>query len=452
MRKLYLKIVVAIWVVMIMTAVGAVLLVSGVVPEDPYAERSARRPFDRMAEMIAQSASEHSLGRGEQGLVEWFENNPLGRRIARLELIDQFGVVLVGRGNIRDVASESRTSEAIFVHDGRSYTLTTLPPTRPEFSRAYDMRRTVGTLIRHPGYRWLLLSFAVALSIGLSVVLARYLVRPLSAFEAAGRKLASGDLKVRVASELGNRSDEIADFAATFDRMAGRIETLVQSHKELLRDVSHELRSPLARAHAALSLARQQTDGAVDAELDRIEYEFERLDAMIGKLLVWSRIDTKQIQFRMEKIDLYDFLQGLISDAQIEADVDNKSVVLVGGESIAVLADAELLSSSFENILRNAVRYTPVFNRVDVTVQQEADDCVVTIRDHGAGVNDADLEKIFLPFYKSDDGHSADFSGSGIGLAIACQAIKVHGGDVVASNADGGGLLVRVTLPICKSG
>jgi two-component system sensor histidine kinase CpxA len=302
-----------------------------------------------------------------------------------------------------------------------------------------------------PPLFWSSLSIAVLLSVILSFGIARYLVRPLRSIEQAARKLSEGDLSARVGPALGNRGDEIADFAAAFDQMATRIESLVRAHKVLLRDVSHELRSPLARAHAALSLARQQTRGMVDNELDRLEIEVERLDGMIGKLLTFSRLNSEERQIRNEPVELVGLLSEIADDSRFEASSGGKTVRLRDGPPLTVNGDSELLASCFENVIRNAVRHTHVNTAAEITVSYDDDlrqYCRVQVRDHGDGVPDAELEQIFKPFYRLEEGASPGSGRSGIGLAIAQRAVHRHGGEIVAANAPDGGLVVSVTLPV----
>lgn len=439
---------------MLASSIGASLVVNAVTPEhrNPLAVRS----WDKVLDGVADRASEVARGSGEQGLVEWFERHARLRPVPRLTLLDGRGHVLAGRpltpDELRALSDDNVRARAVpglrqaeFEHDRRRYHIVS-----HGFSPANRLSHLALVVFRPPLF-WLSLLIAVLLSVILSFGIARYLVRPLRSIERAAQRLSEGDLSARVGPALGNRGDEIADFAAAFDQMATRVESLVRAHKVLLRDVSHELRSPLARAHAALSLARQQTKGMVDNELDRLEVEIERLDGMIGKLLTFSRLDSEERQIKSEPVELVGLLSEIAEDSRFEASSDGKTVRLRDSPPLTVNGDLELLASGFENVIRNAVRHTHADTAVEITVSYDNDlrqFCRVEVRDHGDGVPDAQLEQIFEPFYRVEEGASPGSGRSGIGLAIAKRAVGRHGGEIVAANAPGGGLVVSVTLPV----
>ncbi len=455
MRKLYLKIVIAIWAVMLIST-ATVLLVARTSIESEMRHMRAEPPWEVMLQRAIDRELSDVEGGGVEGVITWMRDDPVFSRLFDIELMDGQGEILFSstakggppgpwRGPVRP-GRPSNPAPAVtfdFEHDGASYQITT----RQRVGRYLKFRRAVGLLFFGREYTWLLLAIAIPLSAGLSFLIARYLTGPLRSFQRAGQKLAEGDFSARIGPSLGNRADEIADFAATFDSMAVRIEALVRSHKILLRDVSHELRSPLARAQAALSLARQSTGGAVDEELDAIEREIERLNGMIGKLLTFSRLDAKQLTVRNERLDLDDLLADIVEESSIEAKAGDKRIEYRVRKPCSVVGDVELLASSFENVIRNAVRHTPAGGKVTVSVDCRDGECRVVVRDHGDGVADDDLERIFDPFYRADDSRNAHSGGSGIGLAIARKAIDLHGGGIVASNASDGGLVLTIGLP-----
>jgi two-component system sensor histidine kinase CpxA len=488
LRKLYLKIVVAIWTVMLAASIGVALVVNVVMPDARF--RPQQLPWENVLASIANRASAEAHGTGKQGLIEWFERNSprpgtetritligggrppmappdgpvrriryLADAIPPLTLLDTRGNVLAGStvsaGELRNVSSEVGQESGNrdihqheFVHDGERYRIVSRTPPR-------NFARTVALITMRPPSFWLLFVIAVPLSVILSFAIARYLVRPLRSIEEAGRRLSEGDFSARVGPSLGNRGDEIADFAAAFDQMAMRIETLVRAHKVLLRDVSHELRSPLARAHAALSLARQRTNGIVDNELDRMEVEIGRLDGMIGKLLAFSRLDSGERPISREPVELVGLLTEIVEDSAFEARSNDKAVQLQDLEPLTVNGDPELLASCFENVVRNAVRHTQPHTVVEISLWCDGGSsscCHVQIRDHGDGVPDDQLRQIFEPFHRVEDGTGANSARSGIGLAIAKRAVNLHGGTVSAANASDGGLVVSVTLPMGKPG
>jgi two-component system sensor histidine kinase CpxA len=379
----------------------------------------------------------------------------LADAIPPVTLLDARDNVLAGStlsaAELRDVSSDNmqldgnrRIRQHEFVHDGERYRIVSGTPPR-------DFVRTLALITMRPPSFWLLFLIAVPLSVILSFAIARYLVRPLRSIEEAGRRLSEGDFSARVGPSLGNRGDEIADFAAAFDQMAMRIETLVRAHKILLRDVSHELRSPLARAHAALSLARQRTAGVMDNELDRMEVEIGRLDGMIGKLLAFSRLDSGERPISREPVDLVGLLIEIVEDSAFEARSNDRSVQLQDPGPLTVNGDPELLASCFENVVRNAVRHTHPHTAVEISLSCDGGSlryCHVRIWDHGDGVPDDQLRQIFEPFHRVEDGTGANSARSGIGLAIAKRAVNLHGGTISAANASDGGLVVSVSLPI----
>jgi signal transduction histidine kinase len=253
---------------------------------------------------------------------------------------------------------------------------------------------------------------------------------------------------VRVAPAVGRRRDELADLARDFDRMAERIEALMTSERRLLRDVSHELRSPLARLHVALGLARQQA-GDDQWALDRIEREAERLNALIGQLLMLARLESGALEPAREPVDLAAIVRDVAEDADFEVRSGRRAVRVTAMRECAAIGAPDLLRSAVENIVRNAVRHTREGTAVEVAMRADAPDrVVIAVRDHGSGVPDELLPHIFQPFYRLGAARDRHTGGVGLGLTIADRTIRLHGGTVRAANAPGGGLVVEVTLPV----
>jgi two-component system sensor histidine kinase CpxA len=263
--------------------------------------------------------------------------------------------------------------------------------------------------------------------------------------------LADGRLQERVPPLLAARRDELGDLGRDFDAMADRLQTMVASRQRLLRDVSHELRSPLARIRVALELARRKGSEG-QAELERIEHETERLDALLGHVLQLARLDDPAAPTRFECVDLTALLDGIAEDARLEAQAAGCRLVRAAADPLRVRADPTLLRSGLENVVRNALRYTAAGTAVEVT-QAVVDGWVrISIRDHGPGVPPQALERIFEPFFRVADARERDSGGEGIGLAITAHVARVHGGRVQASNAPGGGLQVDFDLPRASGG
>jgi signal transduction histidine kinase len=253
---------------------------------------------------------------------------------------------------------------------------------------------------------------------------------------------------VRVAGEVGNRRDEISALAQDFDIMAERIESLIMSQKRLSRDVSHELRSPLARMNVALEIAKNKANPETAPILQRIEGESQRLNEMISRLLTLSRLETGEKDFDQRELNLTSLVQHVAADADFEASAKNRSVKISRSDECRVVGSEELIQSAVENVLRNAVRYTREGTTVDVSLTSQNGNAVVRIKDHGGGVPTEELENLFRPFYRVGEARDRGSGGTGLGLAIAEQAIKAHDGNIAARN-DADGLVVDIKLA-CK--
>lgn len=277
--------------------------------------------------------------------------------------------------------------------------------------------------------------------------MARSLARPLLDVRDASHRLAAGELQARAATSTAARRDEIGDLGRAFNAMAARIETLVNAQGQLLSDISHELRSPLARLNVALELARRKAGPAAEAELSRIEAESDRMNDLIGRVLSLARAEHDQSAEAVDAVDLVDVVNRVAADASFEAAQQGKVVRLEARSTPQVIGSAALIASAVDNLVRNAVRHTPADTTVDLVVDAVADAAVVQVRDHGPGVPAGELERIFAPFHRVETGRSPQSGGVGLGLAIAKRAVAVHGGSIVADNAADGGLIVTVRLP-----
>ncbi|MBW6511301.1 MAG: HAMP domain-containing protein [Desulfuromonadaceae bacterium] len=288
----------------------------------------------------------------------------------------------------------------------------------------------------------LLIAFLVAG--GVCWMLARSLTAPLRRLREATREIAAGQLQTRVAPELRKWGGETGDLAIDFDHMTERVATLLNNQQRLLRDISHELRSPLARLNVALELARRQTAELAIAPLNRIELEAERLNIMIGQLLTLTQLESGQGIGRTEPVALDILLGEIVADAAFEGQhltLDCKA------EPATVNGSLELLRQALENIVRNALHHAPAGSEVTVQLKVRQTDIHISIRDQGPGVPPAALGRLFDPFYRVEEDRARRSGGSGIGLAITERAVKLHGGSVTAENIPGGGFEVVVLLP-----
>ena len=286
------------------------------------------------------------------------------------------------------------------------------------------------------------LAMAVLISGALCYLLSRLVTNRLRELRGVSRRLSEGELDARIAvRERGG--DETAELARDFNRMAEQLQLRIESGKQLLTDVSHELRSPLARLRIALALAQDRPERCAE-HLQIIERETARLDELIGQLLS-SQVEDIELD---RHIDLQALLQDIARDADFEAGAQDKRVEFRSEVDQALVASAEdLLRKYFENIVRNAVKYTPQSTAVSIDLRQTGDLYTVIVQDSGGGVPEADLARIFEPFYRVDDARSRAEGGHGLGLSIAHRAIVQHGGTIAAAN-NSPGLKVIITLPV----
>ena len=281
--------------------------------------------------------------------------------------------------------------------------------------------------------------------------LARYLSTPIVKLRGATHELSDGNLTARVNDRLVNRHDEIGYLGRDFNVMAGRIESLVEAQRRLMGDISHELRSPLARQGVALGLARRRGNPEVTPALERIGREAERMNLMIGQLLTLSQLESGTDSLSKVVIDLRALVQEVAEDADFEARSRERSVRVVESEACSVNGVCDLMRSAIENVVRNAVRHTAQGTEVGIALHCEQVDgaghAIVTVRDHGRGVPEAAIEEIFRAFYRVEHARDRKTGGTGLGLAIAARAVRLHGGTIKAANAPEGGLIVEIKLP-----
>ena len=281
-------------------------------------------------------------------------------------------------------------------------------------------------------------------------ILARYLTSPVIALRDATRRVASGELSVRIAHTIGNRKDELSELAGDFDHMTERIELLMMSQRQLLGDISHELRSPLARLNVALELARRYTGPKAQNALTRIEHEAQSLNKLIGHVLTLTRLESGFDRIQMKSVNLAALVREISADGDFEARGPNRSVKLSEIDMCIVQGNEELLRQAIENIVRNAIHYTLESTGVEICLKKAEIDSTpfaeITVRDHGPGVPEVDIHKIFLPFFRVSNSRERKTGGTGLGLAIAERAVHLHRGILNAANAHEGGLVVTMHI------
>jgi two-component system sensor histidine kinase CpxA len=469
MRSLFVKIFIWFWLAMVL--VSATLVVSVIITQSKTADERMRSFVGTVMPLQAQRAAEVFDREGQTGLVRHFrEMEQVGRLHGRL--FDAAGQNVLGNasddGTRELVLLAGRTGRPEFQSgttgrvvaqraegpSGREYVLVTERP-RPPFPFPLPFLVPFGPRRPELGAQALHLLTVLLVAGVVCFWLARYITTPVVRLRAAARRLASGELSARVGPALGNRRDELADLARDFDFMAGRIESLVTSERRLLRDISHELRSPLARLNVALGLARQRAGASANGALDRIGCEADRLNTMIGQLLVLARLETGVERIEGVPVDLGRLVRETASDADFEARSLNRAIRLVKCADCKVIGTEALLRSAIENVLRNAARYTAEGTEAEVELSVlatgRASSAVIRVRDHGPGVPEPALNEIFRPFYRLGDDRGRQTGGTGLGLAITERAVRLHGGTVTAFNADDGGLVVELSLPIFAS-
>jgi two-component system sensor histidine kinase CpxA len=429
MRSLLLRIFLSFWLIIVITFATAG--VAGFL----YAERmrDAIENFEVGDSMLAASAALEAGGR--DGLADWLRTSPAPRAITLFVLDDRghdlldrrvpFGLTrafrrhrehprrheLDGRDplNLR----RSRPHPQLVAADGSVYTFFVAP------SRGMH---AAGTAVDP---RWLLFLIALVVSGIVSWFLATTISGPVRKLRNATVALASGDLAVRVAESVGNRRDELGTLGRDFDAMAGNLQRAATRQTELSRNISHELRSPLARMRVAIELAKQKSGDMA---------EFERLDT------------------EAEPVELADLVHEVVENVNYECraeGIDGVSVVAQIDASPVARGHADALTSAVENIVRNAVHHSPPDSQVTIRLGQDDDQVMIDVIDSGPGVDEAELPNLFEPFFRTrESAESKDTRGTGLGLAIAERAVSVNGGSISARNQPVGGLLVRIVLPL----
>jgi two-component system OmpR family sensor kinase len=279
-----------------------------------------------------------------------------------------------------------------------------------------------------------------------AAMLAWYFSKPIKRLHQAFASAANGNLDVRVGAYMGSRRDELVDLGNAFDVMAVRLGALLQSQTRLLHQVSHELRSPLARLQIAVGLARQQPE-RLESSLARIERESERIDDLVGELLALSRLESGVIKLEKEPVNLNELLTTVLEDARFEGDAKQIAIDYVpqAEASVSLLGQQDLLHRAIDNVVRNAIKYSVSQSHVSINTSVENDVISIIVNDQGAGVAEDELVLIFQAFFRGSNTNQAD--GHGVGLAIAKQIVEAHGGSITAKNIATGGLSMAIRLP-----
>jgi two-component system sensor histidine kinase CpxA len=451
MKSLFLKIFLSFWMAFALFMVLAILVTL------------AFRPRISSWEALLATAMNDSVNAYEQK-----GNAGLGEYLDNLEKTQHVRVFLFNE-NMEEVLHRGAPEWALRVAKGgpripkEGFIFPAPPPVLRDSRASSDgLHRYTLVLSPPPGPRLFLgprglplpgLIIAVISSGLVCYLLSWFLTMPIVRLRAATRQLAAGDLTARAGAPNIGRRDEVAGLMRDFDGMAERLENLVEAQSRLLNDISHELRSPLARLNVALGLARQRANPEAASMLERIELEASRLNELIGRILTLARLEDGEQRVPASLILLDEIVLTVAEDAEFEAQARHCHVRSEISPGVwAVRADASLLHSAIENVVRNAIRYTGEGTTVEIHLEKNqsagAPEAVVRINDCGPGVPAEALEKMFQPFYRLDDARGRQTGGVGLGLAITERAVRFHGGRVAASNRPEGGLMVEIRLPL----
>jgi signal transduction histidine kinase len=278
--------------------------------------------------------------------------------------------------------------------------------------------------------------------------IARSVAKPVEALRETTKRMAAGELSARLGPRWTQPRDELGQLARDFDSMAGRIESLVAHERGVLQDLSHELRSPLARLQLILDLAQSGTREECAVHFRRGEAEIERLDRMIGEILALSRMEADLPGMERERVMLAGILRGRVDAAGLEAQARDLQLSTSTDATPVVLGNPVLLERALDNLLSNAIKFSTPGGAIDVSLSKTKDRAVLQVRDHGPGVPADEVESLFRPFFRGTNAERAQ--GHGLGLAIVARIVQAHGGEVQAQNAEGGGLRVKMCLPLAS--
>ena len=459
MRSLFVRIFLSYWVAQALFLVLAILVTLAIRPSGEISSVQAQQ-----SRFLSEAVQAYLAG-GEDGARKYLRSVRDSQHV-RLYVFDEQGRELLGRQPpewiIRVERGQTRTAETFWgrlkpmqflrqsmtAADGHRYTLVI------ELSPEQHM------LFGPHGVPGLGILIAIISSGLVCYILARYLTSPIVQLRAATQKLASGDLSARAGLPGSRRHDEMAELMRDFDRMAERLENLVNAQSRLLTDISHELRSPLARLNVALELARQRSGNEARSALDRIDRETNRLNELIQRLLTIARLESGDESIERLPVHLEQIVHDIAKDAAFEAQSRHCQVEATVVDNCVVLGSASLLHSAIENVVRNAIRYTQEGTSVQVRLEQgvgiendtlQGPEAVVRVTDSGPGVPEDALDKLFRPFYRIDDARGRQTGGVGLGLAISDRAVRLHGGTIRVANRPQGGLLVEIRLPISST-
>jgi two-component system, OmpR family, sensor histidine kinase CpxA len=450
MRSLFVKIFVCYWLAQALFFILAILVASALRPSREISNLQAQQ-----TRFLSEALQAYQTG-GETAARKYLRNIHDMHHV-HLFIFDDAGKDILGRsipGWVERAKRGDMSTADTFWGRFRPTQFLRASTTGPD-----GRRYTVITDLQPEPHPWFLFHGAPGLGVLIGILssgfvsylLARYLTSPILRLRAATQRLAGGDLSARAGVPTAGRHDEIAELMRDFDRMAERIENLVAAQNRLLTDISHELRSPLARLNVALELARQRSGSEAASALERIDRESTRLNEMIQRLLTLARLESGEDQLEKCPVDLEQLVREIAKDASFEAQSRRSHVEVHIADNSLVDANPSLLHSAIENVVRNAIRYTEEGTSVDIHLGRTdaaPAEAMVRVSDSGPGVPEEALDKLFRPFYRIDDARRRQTGGVGLGLSITARAVELSGGSVEARNRAQGGLIIEIRLPL----
>lgn len=456
MRSLYWKIFISFWLATILIIFTTAWFISQI------AQKSSLPAREQVFMDSYANAAVATYESGQQtALLNWLNQIGISRHMSIYLLTSTGEIIGVKKPpeNVKKVAEnliKDQLSVGIFKSGKLIVSHEILSTTGNYYRLAAVTEKPISYFVQIP---WAGLTIRLALAIFISglicYLLSLYLTQPLRYLGMAAKSIATGKLNTRVGHIRGHTKDEIAELSDEFDRMAEQLEKLINSKERLLQDISHELRSPLARLNIAIELARNKTNHLADAEFNRMELECSRLNALIGEILEFARLEKSTAELSLTQVSINDLINDLAEDANYEFSSHSqltrvKTNIL---DSCYLLIDQRLIHRALENVIRNALHYSPENQEILIKLHKNdtGNYLYIDILDKGPGVPEEQVEKIFNPFYRVDLSREKKTGGFGLGLAIAARAVALHRGSITAKNIKVGGLMIRVSLPLNSS-
>lgn len=463
---LFVKFLVAFW--------GALALAFGLITavnhyeSSQFKNRLLHSPQVRLLSQTARSVVAHGGIELLKDVVEQWEDDPLSRE--RLLVLNEQGQDILARPVPADWPAQMTEFSGVVdlsFRDASGHLWQLLPVAREPAAvgprlepplKGWSGSGPAKPMPGMPGAKppfWFGPAFWLAVVLTTSAVasfgLAWYFAAPVRKLQQALDKLSEQQWSVQLGADVTSRQDEFGALGRSFNHMSQNVYLAMLSQRRLLHDVSHELRSPLARLQILIGLARQEPAELANA-LDRVEAETQKLDRLVGEILTFSRLESGELQGQRQDVYVHELLESICVDAQLEADAAHKTLLLSPLPTCVVQADAELLYRAFENVVRNALKYTPEGAKVVVHAEVQQTWLTIDVDDDGHGVPPEMLERLFLPFFRGQSSHD----GVGLGLSIAQRAIAAANGQIeaqnrVAANGQPCGFRIRIKLPLDTS-